>query len=72
MTGARADVPVRAVITPFHRPSRAVPEADGHVDGAAARAWRPLLAWLGQLATCTLAWTIALWITHLLGFSWRA
>ena len=24
------------------------------------------LAWLGELATMVLAWTIALWITHLL------
>ena len=29
------------------------------------------LAWLGQLATMTLAWVIALWVTHLLaGYPW--
>ena len=31
-----------------------------------------VLAWLGQLATFTLAWTLALLIAHLLGFPWRA
>ena len=30
------------------------------------------LAWLGQLATFTLAWLLALWICHLLGFPWPA
>ena len=37
----------------------------------AAGVRRCVLAWLGHLATYTLAWMLALWITHLLGFSWR-
>ena len=34
------------------------------------RTRRPVLAWLGQLATATACFTLALWIVHLLGFSW--
>ena len=34
------------------------------------KARRPVLAWLGQLATAMAAFALALWIVHLMGFSW--
>ena len=69
MTGARADVPVRAVITPFHRQSERRAETGSR--RARGRDCRPLLAWLGKLATFTLAWALALLILHLLGYPWH-
>ena len=39
---------------------------------AAPGAVRAVLAWLGQLATMTLAWMIAFWVVHLLGIPWPA